>query len=42
MLFGRMNSFPQKKIITFNKHMNDFDFHVNYAELDYLSASEIM
>ncbi|XP_011176022.1 hypoxia up-regulated protein 1 isoform X1 [Solenopsis invicta] len=40
-LFGRMNPFPQKKIITFNKNMNDFDFHVNYAELDYLPAKEI-
>ncbi|XP_011647675.1 hypoxia up-regulated protein 1 isoform X2 [Pogonomyrmex barbatus] len=40
-LFGRMNPFPQKKIITFNKHTNDFDFHVNYAELDYLPASEV-
>ncbi|XP_011068258.1 PREDICTED: hypoxia up-regulated protein 1 isoform X1 [Acromyrmex echinatior] len=41
-LFGRMNPFPQKKIITFNKHTNDFDFHVNYAELDYLPASEVI
>ncbi|KAG5315022.1 HYOU1 protein, partial [Acromyrmex insinuator] len=41
-LFGRMNPFPQKKIITFNKHTNDFDFHVNYAELDYLPATEII
>ncbi|XP_071555809.1 hypoxia up-regulated protein 1 isoform X2 [Temnothorax nylanderi] len=41
MLFGKMNPFPQKKIITFNKHTNDFDFHVNYAELDYLPASEV-
>ncbi|KYM79045.1 Hypoxia up-regulated protein 1 [Atta colombica] len=41
-LFGRMNPFPQKKIITFNKHTNDFDFHVNYAELDYLPANEVI
>ncbi|KYN00925.1 Hypoxia up-regulated protein 1 [Cyphomyrmex costatus] len=41
-LFGRMNPFPQKKIITFNKHTSDFDFHVNYAELDYLPASEVI
>ncbi|XP_018362751.1 PREDICTED: hypoxia up-regulated protein 1 isoform X3 [Trachymyrmex cornetzi] len=41
-LFGRMNPFPQKKIITFNKHTNNFDFHVNYAELDYLPASEVI
>ncbi|CAL1676030.1 unnamed protein product [Lasius platythorax] len=42
MLFGKMNPFPQKKIITFNKHTQDFDFHVNYAELDYLPPTEIM
>ncbi|XP_012231732.2 hypoxia up-regulated protein 1 isoform X1 [Linepithema humile] len=41
-LFSRMNPFPQKKIITFNKHTEDFDFHVNYAELDYLPANEII
>ncbi|XP_012274717.1 hypoxia up-regulated protein 1 isoform X2 [Orussus abietinus] len=39
-LFGRMNSYPQKKIITFNKYA-DFEFGVNYAELDYLPAEEI-
>merc|ERR1740128_529995 len=37
-LFGRMNPFPQKKIMTFNKHQADFTFHVNYAELEYLGA----
>merc|ERR1712071_145567 len=35
-LFGRMNPFPQKKIMTFNKHQVDFTFNVNYADLDYL------
>ncbi|XP_011862642.1 PREDICTED: hypoxia up-regulated protein 1 isoform X2 [Vollenhovia emeryi] len=42
MLFNKMNNFPQKKIITFNKHTNDFDFNVNYAELDYLPDSEVI
>merc|ERR1719187_2602503 len=37
-LFGRMNPFPQKKIMTFNKHQADFTFHVNYADLEYLGA----
>lgn len=41
MLFGLMNSYPQKKVITFNKYANDFDFHVNYAELKHLSPEEI-
>lgn len=40
-LFGPMNTYPQKKVITFNKHKQDFEFHVNYAELDYLSPNEI-
>jgi hypoxia up-regulated 1 len=40
-LFGAMNAFPQKKIITFNKHTTDFKFDVNYAELDHLSGEEV-
>lgn len=40
-LFGPMNTYPQKKVITFNKHKQDFEFSVNYAELDYLSPKEI-
>lgn len=40
-LFGLMNPYPQKKIITFNKHTTDFTFSVNYAELDYLPPREI-
>lgn len=31
-LFGAMNSYPQKKVITFNKHTDDFEFSVDYAE----------
>uniref|UniRef100_A0A182Q0R7 Hypoxia up-regulated protein 1 n=1 Tax=Anopheles farauti TaxID=69004 RepID=A0A182Q0R7_9DIPT len=33
-LFGAMNSYPQKKVITFNKHTDDFEFSVQYAELE--------
>ncbi|RZC35188.1 HSP70 and/or Trypan PARP domain containing protein [Asbolus verrucosus] len=40
-LFGLMNPYPQKKIITFNKHMTDFSFNVNYADLEYLQNNEI-
>lgn len=40
-LFGPMNTYPQKKVITFNKHKQDFEFFVNYAELDYLNPNEI-
>ncbi|ERL94524.1 hypothetical protein D910_11801 [Dendroctonus ponderosae] len=41
-LFGLMNPYPQKKIITFNKHTDDFSFTANYADLDYLPAGEIL
>lgn len=40
-LFGHMNPYPQRKIITFNKHQQDFDFTVGYAELDHLHENEI-
>ncbi|XP_052804905.1 hypoxia up-regulated protein 1-like isoform X2 [Mya arenaria] len=39
-LFGRMNPYPQKKVMTFNKHFKDFDFNVSYGELDFLSSEE--
>ncbi|CAH0727165.1 unnamed protein product, partial [Brenthis ino] len=41
-LFGPMNPYPQKKVITFNKHTDDFSFNVNYAELDHIPSSELM
>lgn len=40
-LFGPMNVYPQKKVITFNKHKQNFEFAVNYADLDYLGAGEV-
>jgi len=40
-LFSRMNPFPQKKIMTFNKHQSDFTFNVNYADIDYLGPLEV-
>ncbi|XP_059483412.1 hypoxia up-regulated protein 1 isoform X2 [Neocloeon triangulifer] len=40
-LFGRMNPYPQKKVLTFNKNSEDFSFNVNYAELDYLKKEDI-
>lgn len=40
-LFGPMNPYPQKKVITFNKHTDDFTFYVNYAELDQIPSSEL-
>merc|ERR1712183_523263 len=40
-LFSRMNPFPQKKIMTFNKHVKDFRFYVNYHDLAYLGETEV-
>merc|ERR1712042_320009 len=40
-LFSRMNPFPQKKIMTFNKHIKDFSFFVNYQDVDYLGSTEV-
>lgn len=36
-----MNPYPQKKVITFNKHTDDFSFNVNYAELDHVPSTEL-
>jgi len=41
ILFGHMNPYPQRKIITFNKHQQDFDFTVGYAELNHLHENEV-
>merc|ERR1712025_726162 len=40
-LFAKMNPFPQKKIMTFNKFQDDFEFNVNLNNLDYLNEKEI-
>lgn len=39
-LFGSMNPYPQKKVLTFNKYLTDFEFNVGYGELD-LEEKEI-
>lgn len=41
-LFSLMNPYPQKKKITFNKRTEDFSFNVNYADLDYLTPTEVL
>ncbi|KAL5275735.1 HYOU1 family protein [Megaselia abdita] len=41
VLFGQMNSYPQKKVITFNKHTSDFDFFIHYGDLNHLPEGEI-
>ncbi|KAK2147196.1 hypothetical protein LSH36_564g01052 [Paralvinella palmiformis] len=37
LLFGRMNPFPQKKVMTFSKQNKDFSFAVNYGDLSFLN-----
>jgi len=39
-LFSKMNPYPQKKIMTFNKHVKDFKFNVFYEDLAYLGEAE--
>uniref|UniRef100_A0A1W7RAF8 Hypoxia up-regulated protein 1 n=1 Tax=Hadrurus spadix TaxID=141984 RepID=A0A1W7RAF8_9SCOR len=40
-LFNRNNPFPQKKIMTFNRHMKDFSFNISYGELNFLPNLEL-
>ncbi|XP_055321556.1 hypoxia up-regulated protein 1 [Sitodiplosis mosellana] len=40
-LFTAFGSYPQKKVITFNKNTEDFAFEVSYAELDHLPSNEV-
>lgn len=39
-LFSAGNGYPQKKVMTFNKHTTDFNFSVNYGDLSHLSLAE--
>ena len=40
-LYPPMNAFAQKKIMTFNKFVDDFDFNVHYNELEHLGKKEL-
>lgn len=39
-LFSRRNQFPHKKVMTFNRHIDDFDFTVHYGNLTFLSNED--
>lgn len=39
-LFQRSNSYPQKKVLTFNRYSKDFPFSVYYSHLGFLSEDE--
>lgn len=40
ILFSKNNPFPQKKIMTFNRHTKDFSFNISYADIDFLPQLE--
>ncbi|CDW58259.1 hypoxia up regulated protein 1 [Trichuris trichiura] len=39
-LYSLGSSYPQKKMITFNKHMHDFDLALNYGDLNHLNQHQ--
>nr|XP_060643609.1 hypoxia up-regulated protein 1 [Anolis sagrei ordinatus] len=41
ILFQRMAPYPQRKVITFNRYTDDFEFHVNYADMGFLSEPDL-
>lgn len=41
LLFRRNNLYPQKKVMTFTRHVDDFDFFVNYGDLSFLNEQEL-
>uniref|UniRef100_A0A8C6XUP1 Hypoxia up-regulated protein 1 n=1 Tax=Naja naja TaxID=35670 RepID=A0A8C6XUP1_NAJNA len=41
ILFQRMAPYPQRKVITFNRYTDDFEFQVNYADMGFLSESDL-
>lgn len=41
ILFQRMAPYPQRKVITFNRYTDDFEFHVNYADMGFLSENDL-
>ena len=40
VLFDRNNLYPNRKSMTFNKHIDDFSFEVHYGNLTDLAATE--
>ena len=39
-LFQRNNPYPQKKVMTFNRLYQDFNFNVSYGTVDFLSEQQ--
>uniref|UniRef100_A0A3Q2PA10 Hypoxia up-regulated protein 1 n=1 Tax=Fundulus heteroclitus TaxID=8078 RepID=A0A3Q2PA10_FUNHE len=41
ILFQRMAPYPQRKVITFNRYIDDFAFNINYGDLSFLSQEDL-
>ncbi|KAG8199551.1 hypothetical protein JTE90_009392 [Oedothorax gibbosus] len=41
ILFSRNNGIPLKKVMTFNRHVKDFEFYVNYGDLGFLNEFQL-
>lgn len=41
ILFQRMAPYPQRKVITFNRYTDDFEFNINYGDLSFLSQEDL-
>ena len=41
-LFGRANPFPQKKVMTFNRHTEDFNFNVAYNDIEEILSGDML
>ncbi|NXK07935.1 HYOU1 protein, partial [Herpetotheres cachinnans] len=41
ILFQRMAPYPQRKVITFNRYTDDFEFYVNYGDLSFLNQDDM-
>lgn len=39
-LFQRNNPYPQKKVMTFNRLYQDFNFNISYVVVDFLSEQQ--
>ncbi len=39
-LFNQSNLYPNRKLMTFNKHTDDFSFDVHYGNLTFLSSND--
>jgi len=39
-LFGRANLYPNRKVMTFNRHTDNFNFTVHYGDVSFLSETD--